>query len=115
VHAVTGGGQIPAIFLSLHHNLTAGGVMTRLFLTFPILLMAAAAMAEDARLSMPYYGSATMNADDSLVLHFTRTVDGKPADGSQTFAPGDRSYDNVRRHLSGIEPGQTKPLTPWRD
>ncbi|MES2027718.1 MAG: hypothetical protein V4477_00915 [Pseudomonadota bacterium] len=88
--------------------------MTRLFLALPILLLAGAAMAEDARLSMPYYGSATMNADESLVLHFTRTVDGKPA-RSQTFAPGDRSYDNVRRHLSGIEPGQTKPLTPWRD
>lgn len=89
--------------------------MIRLLFTLPVLLAAGTALAEDARLSMPYYGSATMNADDSLVLHYTRTVDGKPADGAQSYAPGDNSYDNVLRHLRGIAPGRTVPLTPWKD
>lgn len=89
--------------------------MNRLLLALPVMLAAGAAMAEDARMSMPYYGSATMNSDSSLVLHFTRTVDGKPADGSQTLIPSDNSYDNVRRHLAGIAPGRTVPLTPWKD
>lgn len=64
---------------------------------------------------MPYFGTATMNTDESLTLRLDRTADGKPVDSTLTFTPTDRAYDSVRRHLRGIAPGQTRPLTPWKD
>lgn len=78
-------------------------------------LLVTAAPAQNARPSMPYYGTATMNPDDSLTLRFTSTADGKPADSTQTYAPDDRAYDSIKRHLRGISAGQTVPLTPWKD
>jgi hypothetical protein len=89
--------------------------MLRLIFVLTIPLMTTAAAAQDARPSMPFYGTATMNTDDSLTLRLTRTADGKPVDSTQTYIPGDRAYDSVKRHLRGITPGQTRPLTPWKD
>jgi hypothetical protein len=89
--------------------------MIRICLVLPPLLFATAAAALDARPSMPFYGTATMNPDESLILRLNRTADGKPVDTSQTYIPGDRAYDSVKRHLRGITPGQTRPVTPWKD
>lgn len=89
--------------------------MTRTILALTALFVATAAVAQDARPSMPYFGTATMNADDSLILHLDRTADGKPTDTTLTFSPTDRGYDSVRRHLRGITPGQTRPVAPWKD
>jgi hypothetical protein len=88
--------------------------MTRTVFACTLLLFATAAFAEDARPSMPFYGTATMDADGGLSLHLTRTDDGKAVDTTMTFAPGSNAYDSVRRHL-GIAPGETRPVTPWKD
>lgn len=89
--------------------------MLRLILAMAIPLTMTAAAAQDARPSMPFYGTATMNPDESLTLRLNRTADGKPADSTLTYIPGDRGYDSVKRHLRGIRPGQTRPVTPWKD
>jgi hypothetical protein len=69
----------------------------------------------DARPSMPYAGTATMQDDGSLTLHLRRTRDGKEIDDSLTYKTTDRGYDDVLRHLGGLSPGDTKDFRPWKD
>lgn len=88
--------------------------MIRTILAVMMLCIATAALAEDARPSMPYFGTATMDSDGSLTLRLDRTADGKAVDTVLTFSPDQAAYDSVRRHI-GISPGQTRPVTPWKD
>jgi hypothetical protein len=69
----------------------------------------------DARASMPYTGTATMQDDGSLSLHLRLTSDGKEIDDTLTYKTTDRGYDDVLRHLGGLEPGDTKDFRPWKD
>jgi len=69
----------------------------------------------DARPSMPYAGTATMLDDGSLVLHLRSTSDGKPVDETLTYKTTDRGYDSVLRHLGGLNPGDTRDFSPWKD
>jgi hypothetical protein len=69
----------------------------------------------DARPSMPYTGTATMQDDESLTLHLRLTSDGKEVDDTLTYKTTDRGYDSVLRHLGGLNPGDTKSFRPWRD
>ena len=32
-----------------------------------------------------------------------------------TYKTTDRGYDNVLRHLGGLDPGDTKSFRPWKD
>jgi hypothetical protein len=82
--------------------------------------VASAASAEenrptDARLSMPYLGTATMLDDGTLTLHLRLSNDGKPVDETLTYKVSDRAYDNIRRHIGGLRPGETKEFRPWKD
>jgi hypothetical protein len=83
-----------------------------LLLILPSLIRAT--LADDARPSMPYSGTARMDSDGTITLQLTATADGKPADSVLTYKVGDRAYDSVKRHV-GLSPGQTKPLRPWKD
>jgi hypothetical protein len=69
----------------------------------------------DARPSMPFTGTATMQDDRSLVLHLRLTSDGKDIDDTLTYKRTDRGYDDVLRHLGGLRPGDTKNFSPWKD
>lgn len=72
----------------------------------------------DARPSMPFTGTATMLDDGSIVLHLRLTSDGKPtptADDTITYKTTDRGYDSVLRHLGGLNPGDTRDFSPWKD
>lgn len=69
----------------------------------------------DARPSMPYTGTATMQDDGSLTLHLRLTSTGKEIDDTLTYKTTDRGYDDVLRHLGGLEPGNTKDFRPWKD
>ena len=71
--------------------------------------------ASDARPSMPYTGTATMQDDGSLTLHLRLTSDGKEIDDTLTYRTTDRGYDSVLRHLGGLNPGDTKDFRPWKD
>jgi hypothetical protein len=70
--------------------------------------------SQDARVSMPYLGTAAMSDDGTLSLHL-RSSDGKPAGDTLTYRGSDRAYDNVLRHLGGLSPGETKQFRPWKD
>jgi hypothetical protein len=69
----------------------------------------------DARPSMPFTGTATMQDDGSLTLHLRLTSDGKEIDDTLSYKTTDRGYDDVLRHLGGLTPGDTKNFRPWKD
>lgn len=69
----------------------------------------------DARPSMPYTGTATMQDDGSLTLHLRLTRDGKEINDTLNYKTTDRGYDDVVRHLGGLSPGDTKSFSPWKD
>ncbi len=69
----------------------------------------------DARLSMPYTGTATMDDDGTINLHLRLSDDGKQVNDTLTYKVGDRAYDGIVRRLHGLQPGQTKSFTPWKD
>jgi hypothetical protein len=56
-----------------------------------------------------------MQEDGSIALHLRATSDGKPVDGTVTYKVSDRAYDNILRHLGGLQPGETKEFRPWKD
>lgn len=69
----------------------------------------------EARPSMPFTGDATMQDDGSLTLHLRLTSDGKEINDTLSYKTTDRGYDNVLRHLGGLDPGETKSFRPWKD
>ena len=69
----------------------------------------------DARASMPYAGTATMQDDGSISLRLHQGSDGKEVDDTLVYKTTDRGYDNVLRHLGGLNPGTPKPFAPWKD
>jgi hypothetical protein len=58
---------------------------------------------------------AAMSDDGTLSLHLRLTSDGKPVEDTLIYKVTDRAYDNVLRHLGGINPGETKQFRPWKD
>jgi hypothetical protein len=69
----------------------------------------------EARASMPYSGMAVMQEDGAISLHLRLSSDGKDVDDTLTYKTTDRGYDNVLRHLGGLNPGESKPFSPWKD
>jgi hypothetical protein len=69
----------------------------------------------EARASMPYTGTAVMQEDGAISLHLRLASDGKDIDDMLTYKTTDRGYDNVLRHLGGLNPGESKPFSPWKD
>ena len=63
-----------------------------------------------------YIGEATMEADRTIVLYLrAESAGGAVGHGMVTYAPGDPEYEDVLRHIGGLEPGQKKPVRPWPD
>jgi hypothetical protein len=94
--------------------------MKKGILVFIMLCVAGASSAResgpsDARLSMPFVGTAVMLDDRTLLLHLRLTSDGRPVDDTLTYKASDRAYDNILRHVGGLRPGETKPFRPWKD
>lgn len=64
----------------------------------------------------PGIGVATMRADRTIVLRLrAESEDGATGEGHFTYAPGDKDYGAVLRHLGGLEPGHSKAVPPWPD
>jgi hypothetical protein len=91
-------------------------------IAFALILLCAAGAgsaqeirSSDARPSMPYAGTAEMLDDGTLSLHLRLTSDGKALNDTLVYKVSDRAYDNVLRHLGGLQPGETKQFRPWKD
>jgi hypothetical protein len=59
-------------------------------------------------------GTATMNADATIVLQLRATAsDGTTGDGQLIYPPAHPRYAEILRHVGGLRPGESKPVPPW--
>lgn len=60
-------------------------------------------------------GMASMSTDRTISLQLRAEDDAGRAIGDAllVYKPGDTEYDEVLRHLGGMEPGEQKPVPPW--
>jgi hypothetical protein len=61
-------------------------------------------------------GSATMEADGTIVLKLrAEGPDGQTGDGLLRYPPAHPQYQEVLRHLGGLEKGEVKAVPPWSE
>ena len=58
-------------------------------------------------------GTATMSADGTITLQLHSLAPDPIAEGVLTYAPDDPQYLDIKDHLGGIAPGETKEVRPW--
>ena len=58
-------------------------------------------------------GTAEMAADGTVTLHLKSLWPDPAGDSDLTYAPDDPQYDEIKKHLGGIAPGQSKPIPPF--
>jgi hypothetical protein len=58
-------------------------------------------------------GVAAMSADGTITLHLKSLWPDPHEDSDLSYAPDDPQYDEIKKHLGGIEPGQSKPIPPF--
>ena len=58
-------------------------------------------------------GVATMTEDGTITRRLRSLPPGPIAEGTMSYRPGDPRYEEIKRHLGGIKPGETKPVRPW--
>jgi|SRR5271169_1755303 len=56
-------------------------------------------------------GTAKMSADGTITLAL-RAWPKPPAESQLVYAPNNSQYEDIKRHLGGIAPGQSKPVPP---
>jgi hypothetical protein len=57
-------------------------------------------------------GTAQMSADGVITLHLHTLWPEPKAEGMLSYAPDDPQYEEIKRHLGGIAPGESKPVPP---
>jgi hypothetical protein len=58
-------------------------------------------------------GTAQMSADGTITLHLKSLWPDPSEDSDLTYAPDDPQYGEIKKHLGGIAPGDSKPIPPW--
>jgi hypothetical protein len=59
-------------------------------------------------------GSATMQADGTIVMQLRAEGPGPMIGDAQFVYPPDHpEYQSILEHLGGLAPGETKPVPPW--
>jgi len=59
-------------------------------------------------------GVATMSADGTITLQLrAEGAGGTIGDAVFVYRPGDTMYQEIKRHIGDIKPGETKPVPPW--
>lgn len=89
--------------------------MRLLYLLVALLLTVAA--PADARKrdcdSAASIGVATMTPDGEITLRIRSLPPGPIAEGTLRYKSDDPKYQEIKAHLGGIAPGETKPVRPW--
>ncbi len=58
-------------------------------------------------------GTAKMSADGTITLRVHSLWPQPFAESQLVYAPGDALYGEIKRHLGGMTPGESKPVPPW--
>jgi hypothetical protein len=53
--------------------------------------------------------------DGTIVLMLRAEGPMVMGDALLRYPPGDKDYENVKKHIGGLEPGQSKAVPPWPD
>ncbi len=94
------------------HALTGSAVLLLAMAISPISL--AAERDEKARCeAVASIGIANMTADGVITLRLRSLPPGPIAEGELRYAPGNPQYEEIKQHLGGIAPGESKPVRPW--
>lgn len=81
----------------------------------PTLLYLALALGSNDEALPASIGSATMEADGTIVLNLIATGGGITGHGVIEYHPDHPDYQMILDHLGGLKPGQTKPVPPFPD
>jgi hypothetical protein len=57
-------------------------------------------------------GTAKMSADGTITLRVHALWPQPFAETELVYAPGNPQYGDIKRHLGGLSPGQSKPVPP---
>jgi hypothetical protein len=57
-------------------------------------------------------GRAKMSTDGTITLQLRSLWPNPIAEAQLVYAPGDPQYEDIKHHLGGIAPGQSKPVPP---
>jgi hypothetical protein len=60
-------------------------------------------------------GTATMQADGTVVLQLRAQTGPTVGDAQFSYPPSHPQYQQILDHLGGLAPGQSKPVPPWGD
>ena len=58
-------------------------------------------------------GRAKMSADGTITLQLRSLWPDPIAEGELVFPPDDPQYEEIKHHLGGITPGESKPVPPF--
>jgi hypothetical protein len=58
-------------------------------------------------------GVATITQDGVIKMQIRSLPPGPIAEGVFQYGPGDPKYGEIKQHLGGIAPGESKPVRPW--
>jgi hypothetical protein len=58
-------------------------------------------------------GRAKMSADGTITLQLRSLWPDPIAESELVFAPDDPQYEEIKHHLGGIKPGESKPVPPF--
>ena len=77
-----------------------------------IVAFAAVAAAAEPKETVPCeqvasIGVATMTDDGVITLRLRSLPPGPIAEGTMRYKPGDPEYENIKKHIGGIAPGET--------
>jgi hypothetical protein len=81
--------------------------------------LTAVAFAEDKKddavpcASVESIGVAHMTDDGVITLRIRSLPPAPIAEGELRYAPSDPKYDEIKQHLGGIAPGESKSVRPW--
>lgn len=60
-------------------------------------------------------GSAKMENDGTIIMDLVARGDGMLGDARFAYTPEDKEYDEIIEHLGGLEPGEEKTVTAWKE
>jgi hypothetical protein len=58
-------------------------------------------------------GRAKMSADGTITLELRSLWPDPIAESQLVYPPDDPQYEEIKHHLGGIKPGESKPVPPW--
>jgi len=58
-------------------------------------------------------GSATMQADGTIVLQLRAQTGPTVGDAQFLYPPSHPQYQQILDHVGGLKPGESKPVPPW--